>query len=298
MPHIHFIGNNNVTMRGTEEEDKQFVFCPDEDVPFIADIAGTTPPNPKYFISRLSCDHYVLFHLTQGRGTLEYNGVRYSLKPQDTVILSPKSKHVYYPDPDDPFEIVWVNFFCDWMGDYLRFIGLEGPVVSGVDCAEHFRSILRRAKASPNNDYLCFPVLHTVQDILLSLAERLRFVKRETAESPLAVKIKNMLDDMIYKKADVGGIADKLFISRSSVYREFKQYFGEAPHQYVLDRKIELAKSLLYRTRYSIGDISEKLCFTDEFYFSTIFKKKTGLSPSAYRKQCDTSPPPFFPPVG
>ncbi len=286
MPHVVFLGGNNVVMRGTESEDKQFVFCPDEDVPFVLDIVGVTPPTPKYYISRECCDHYVLFHVAEGHGTLDYNSAHYELNPYDTVLLAPGSRHTYAASPNDPFKIIWINFFCDWMPALLAGLELaDKPVVSGVSCGEKLLEILRLARATPNNNHLCFPVLRFVNEILLSLAERVQFENREKSESALALKIKDMLDEAIYGKVDVNAIAERLYISKSSVYREFEKYYGCTPYRYILNRKIERAKSLLYRTNYSVADIAERLSFSDEFYFSNLFKRKTGLSPTAYRKQ-------------
>lgn len=285
MPRVIFLGGNNVYMRGTEVEDKQFVYCPDESLPFVLDIAGITPPNPKYYISRECCDHYVLLHVEEGKGFLDCDDRHYALGPQDTVLLQPGSRHRYYASPEEPFKLYWVNFFCDWLSSVLRGLSLDDkPVVGGVNCGNLFLDILRLAKTTPNNNHLCFPVMKLVNEILLSLSERVQF-ENCAHESSLAIRIKNLLDETIYAKTDLNEIAAKLFISKSSVYREFEKFYGEPPYRYVLNRKLELAKSLLYRTSYSIADIAQKLSFSDEFYFSNLFKNKTGLSPSAYRKQ-------------
>jgi YesN/AraC family two-component response regulator len=50
-----------------------------------------------------------------------------------------------------------------------------------------------------------------------------------------------------------------------------------------LEKKISFAKKLLVDTSLSVKQISDKLCFSDEYYFSNIFKKKTGQTPSQYR---------------
>lgn len=285
MPHVQFLGGNNVTMHGTEFEDKQFLFCPDEDVPFVLDIAGVTPPTPSFYISRKCCDHWVIIFVAEGQGSLEYNGEHYDLKPLDTMILAPGSRNCYYPDRADPFKLIWINFFCDWMGDYLEGLSLsKEPVVRGVQCGDKLLEIFRLAKTTPNNNHIMFQALRILQDILISLAEKVCFETRVQTESRLALEIKTLLDEAVYGKADVNEIAAKLYISKSAVYREFEKYYGESPYQYVLTRKINLAKSLLTRTGYSVADIARKLAFADEFYFSNIFKKKTGHSPSAYRK--------------
>ncbi len=298
MPHVVFLGGTNVVMRGTEVEDKQFVYCPDENVPLVLDIAGITPPNPQYYISRECCDHFVLFHVLEGRGTLIYSGTEYELNPCDTVLLSPGSRHTYYPDAENPFKLVWINFFCDWMPSFLKGLELDDkPIIRGIPCSEQMMDIFRIAKETPNNNHLCFPVLRFLNEILITISERIQFEARTNSESALALKIKDLLDEAIYGKADIDEIAAKLYISKSSVYREFEKFYGGTPYQYVLNHKIERAKSLLQRTNYSIADIAERLAFSDEFYFSNLFKRKTGLSPSAYRKRSAEIKPLYPPPV-
>lgn len=64
-------------------------------------------------------------------------------------------------------------------------------------------------------------------------------------------------------------------------------FFGEfkcTPKEYVLSLKMQLAKELLQSERYSITDVSAELGYGDIYHFSKIFKSKTGLSPSEYKR--------------
>lgn len=60
---------------------------------------------------------------------------------------------------------------------------------------------------------------------------------------------------------------------------------GMSPKDYVMRRLNQEALKLVLRTDIQINEISHKLRFTDEFYFSRFFKSMNGCSPSAYRKQ-------------
>ncbi len=290
MPHVTFIGGNNVTMRGTENEKRKFVYFPDENVPFILDVTGITPPNPKYFISRNCCDHYILAYITEGTGTLDYNGIHYDLRPKDTLLLEPGSKHCYQVSPENPFGFIWANFFCDYMDSYLSGIGLKGtPVVRDTDSDVQLTQIVDLAFKDPNNNHICFPVMRLVEDVLLTLAEKVFWEKKRQPTSSLAHAIKDLLDESIFGAIDIAALAEKLHISKSTLFREFSKHYGVGPHQYLLQRKIELAKTFLVRSDNSIKDIANKLAFSDEFYFSNIFKQKTGISPSAYRKEAPSN---------
>ena len=55
------------------------------------------------------------------------------------------------------------------------------------------------------------------------------------------------------------------------------------PHQYLLERKIEIAGILLKESAKPVKLIAAEIGFPDEYYFSRLFKKRTGVSPSDYR---------------
>jgi AraC-like DNA-binding protein len=73
--------------------------------------------------------------------------------------------------------------------------------------------------------------------------------------------------------------------SESQTIRIFKRDWGTTPYRYLLDKRIELAKLYLNGSARSIKQIADELGFVDEFYFSDIFKKKTGLAPGRYRNK-------------
>ena len=66
--------------------------------------------------------------------------------------------------------------------------------------------------------------------------------------------------------------------------RRFKAYTGLTPAKYVNALKMKKARELLADSRLQIKEISEKLGFENEYYFSNFFKKNMNVSPTAYRK--------------
>ena len=73
--------------------------------------------------------------------------------------------------------------------------------------------------------------------------------------------------------------------SESQTIRIFKDAYGITPYAYLIEKKISLAKKLLTGTNLTVKEISEKLAFADEYYFSNLFKQKVGTSPSSFRKE-------------
>lgn len=77
--------------------------------------------------------------------------------------------------------------------------------------------------------------------------------------------------------AEISGYSQRQFL------RMFKNVYSETPNSYITDLRIKKAKLLLTSTDSAIGDIAFECGYSDQNYFSRLFLKKTGMSPSAYR---------------
>ena len=74
-------------------------------------------------------------------------------------------------------------------------------------------------------------------------------------------------------------------MSVSWFIRNFKEYTNSTPAQYLLSLRISNAQTLLETTSYNVTEIADIVGYDNPLYFSRIFKKQVGLSPSEFRKQ-------------
>ncbi len=74
-------------------------------------------------------------------------------------------------------------------------------------------------------------------------------------------------------------------MSISWFIRCFKQYTNTTPMQYLVSIRITNAQVLLETTNYNITEIGRIIGYENPLYFSRIFRKQKGISPSEYRKQ-------------
>ena len=74
------------------------------------------------------------------------------------------------------------------------------------------------------------------------------------------------------------------FVSKYHLLRLFKRYYGQTPNQYLIDRRIEMSKEYI-NSGLSVSDTCFEVGFESLSSFSNLFKRKTGFSPSAYRKR-------------
>ncbi len=78
-------------------------------------------------------------------------------------------------------------------------------------------------------------------------------------------------------------IAEMCGLSTSHFAHAFKRSVGTAPHQWLLERRVERAKDLLRRGRESLIDIALSCGFADQSHFTRVFRRATGSSPGAWR---------------
>jgi AraC-like DNA-binding protein len=77
-------------------------------------------------------------------------------------------------------------------------------------------------------------------------------------------------------------IAEHEHVSEQFFRKKFKNTYGVSPKQYILDKRIERAKSLLDTGYYKVNEVARLVGIEDNLYFSTLFKKHVGITPSNY----------------
>ena len=74
-------------------------------------------------------------------------------------------------------------------------------------------------------------------------------------------------------------------MSQSTLYRKLQVLIGISPNELIRKIRIKTACRLLLEKRLNISEIAYDLGFSDPKYFSNVFKKEMGISPTAYIKQ-------------
>ncbi|MCD8337220.1 MAG: AraC family transcriptional regulator [Lachnospiraceae bacterium] len=80
-------------------------------------------------------------------------------------------------------------------------------------------------------------------------------------------------------------LAKMVYVSPDHLTRLFKKETGLPLNEYIISKRIQLAKQLLSETDLTIVEITEKAGFSYSSYFVKIFKKKTGMTPQQYRDE-------------
>lgn len=116
--------------------------------------------------------------------------------------------------------------------------------------------------------------------------------RNERTGSPMAIaeKVEKYLRDNIYGNITMQDISDEFKISSSYISRLMKMYYGNSPMDYYNKLKIEEARKLLSENHdMLVKDIAEILGFSDQHYFSKVFKMQYGISPVDYKNRVGDS---------
>lgn len=105
---------------------------------------------------------------------------------------------------------------------------------------------------------------------------RAREMLRETHERPLSIR----------------EVAREAAMSPFHFIRQFRAVFGETPHQFRIQARLERAKHLLAQSDSSVTDVCMDVGFSSLGSFSDLFARRVGAAPTAYRRQVRSMPLP------
>jgi AraC-like DNA-binding protein len=97
------------------------------------------------------------------------------------------------------------------------------------------------------------------------------------------LRAKDLADARYFEPLGVDDLARAAGLSRAHFSREFRRAFGEAPHAYLLTRRLERAAALLRTTDNSVAEICFSVGLQSVGSFTTSFSRTYGQSPTAYR---------------
>ena len=101
----------------------------------------------------------------------------------------------------------------------------------------------------------------------------------------LSAKISGYIDSHILSLRDAGELADKLNYNYSYLSDVFKKTTAKTPGEYLREKKMEAAKTLVMENVKKIGEIAEMLNYSSAFAFSKAFKNHFGVSPKIMQSQ-------------
>jgi AraC-like DNA-binding protein len=94
----------------------------------------------------------------------------------------------------------------------------------------------------------------------------------------------DFMDANFLRNPSIEEIADRIQLSPNYFHRFFKQQAGTTPFKYMENRRLDLARKLLFDQRMNISQIAQETGYESLGYFSRAFRRRFGVSPSQLRQ--------------
>lgn len=107
----------------------------------------------------------------------------------------------------------------------------------------------------------------------------------DTSTNPSFYRLLNYIQEHYAEPITLTEVAKKFHFNASYLSSYFSANNNEGFSEYVNKVRVEKAKEMLVATEESISEISDRVGYSDQSYFTKVFKKMTGVSPSQYRKE-------------
>jgi len=131
-------------------------------------------------------------------------------------------------------------------------------------------------------DALC-RVLETVGQGLLGLVEQDRRIG--SGEGDREAEIRRFIHYRAHQRLALGHLAQALHLSESRTSHLVSELFGQPFKELLIEERIRRARSLLVGSTLTLGVIAERIGLQNEYYFSRLFKNRTGEPPGKFRNR-------------
>jgi len=235
--------------------------------------------------------NFVIHYIESGKGIYKVEGKKYNLSAGDGFIIRKGTEVNYAADNNNPWKNYWVGLNGNHLINYLKKTTLE---------QQNILKFSQNSKSAELIKYICNSTLkelpNRINDLwylsngyeLLYNLEK-EFGTNETsqyynnnAQNYTKIAFDYITNNYMYP-ITIQEVADFIGISRSYLYRQFRDEYDKSPQQFLQDYRMDIASALLLSTKNKIYIIAEKVGYNDQLQFSKIFKKYFDVSPSDYR---------------
>lgn len=256
-------------------------------------------------------DFWEMVYLENGDGIASTESEEISLHTGDVYFHKPGEAHCFHTAMNKACHVYFISFYSS-SKEMKLFEGLkfslnhhqkntlnklesEGQKIFETIYKEERKDFsFRCLKDNPPFGGLHLFKIH-LETLLLSIArikienyESKKGESKESLEAELAEEITEILAENVYSNFNIESLCGKLNYSRTYLSTVYKKHKGLSIMSYYNFLKIQEAKQLIRDTEFPFNKIAEMLKFNNQYYFSRVFKKFEGISPSEYKNKINS----------
>ncbi len=270
---------------------------------------------------QISDKYHILIFIQEGCCSISFQGTEYVLNPGDIFFIPSNHSYTRRSINDTMCTMTYIHFTLgieavemDYSELHKRIVDakntLDNQILNDAPVHANFSSIYLKNKLTLHNAEGVFALLNDIQHFSsrrqltsgiqssINLCSILSSLSQNTLETVTSGNLlgKSEVVPSNLKKAiqyirlhysqqlNLDELAHHCGVSKQQLIRYFKAAFHTTPIAYITDYKIARAKDLLFnQSHLTIKEISDELGFNNQHYFTKVFIKTTGESPSEYR---------------
>lgn len=250
---------------------------------------GYYPCAQGHVMQRESHNDNLLIYCEQGRGHISTRYFDGPVTPGDVIVLPADHPHEYRADVEQPWTIYWVHFDGLQAHQLIQELDFDPEqVVAHVGrlplLASDFNRLLGLRQSGFSVSVFNYAAAITRQ-ILYFLALQIRSSNIRRHHNFNLDELKSLMLEHIDGELDLETLAASTQLSRHHFSAKYKKLTGISPIKHFIHLKMERACHLLDASNAPAKLISAQMGYNDPLYFSRIFKKVIGMSPTEYRQR-------------
>lgn len=254
------------------------------DFPLMVNCAGTYNNLLKSFNDNPNgrLDFYLMY-IISGEAEV-YNENEILIAKEGSVIVFPPYKGYKHTSENSLISYLWIHFTGSDVLDILERYGIKQfPIINKTHGENRISNRFQKLfEAFAKNDKFRDYDLSSLLDRLL--IEIGRAISVEQGEKMLFAKSIRYINEFYFQQLKITDLAKMENVSMTTYNLHFKRQMGMSPTKYILSLRMHSAKDLLESSKLSVREIGSMCGYDDFNFFTKTFKKFTGLSPLAYRK--------------
>lgn len=249
---------------------------------------GTSQAQKLHTSKRESLTSFLFFVVDSGSGTLQYDGMVYPLCSGDCVFIN--CSHPYsHQTSAHLWSIRWIHFHGPSMNSiYEKYVERGGLPTFHPHFPEKVSELWQSLyQLAASEDYVrdmhINEALSSLLTLLMEESWHPELIPEGDKSSNLS-HIKSYLDEHFTEKITLDQLSVLFYMDKFYLTKLFRRQFGLTITNYLLQKRITHAKHLLRFTTQTVESVGAACGMSDVHYFSRVFKKIEGISPSEYRK--------------
>lgn len=222
---------------------------------------------------------YSVVYVVEGTLDLWRNKTHIQVKKGEFIITSP-GKEGMHGTASENLNYFWLNFTGSKVLEFIEDMKLKLYTVYNIGIYDEVRNCYTKmaGEFSLNDSLFANTSAAILTELLALLSRKVNIIDKSFAKSI------EYIEAHYNDKIDIEKLADLEGLSVSHYRTLFKKRFNTTPNEHIIMKRINSACFYLRYSKRSVERIAQLVGYNDSFYFSRIFKKKTGKSPSEYRR--------------